>query len=158
MRWIPADRGHVGMLEVVMHAIGDGAVVVEGGETALDRVDQIIRTLDVEVGLLLPGKRSIRQILGGGGGTHREQQGFPGLRAHQSMVVADARFQTCGQGSRQHPAANLAPGQGQSLRVVDIERGHPDCDPARQIVVREVFPEGVGGGGETAGDAHPLVG
>jgi hypothetical protein len=146
------------VLEAAVHAVGDGAVVVEGGEAALDGVDQVVGALDVQVGLLLAGEGGVRQVLGGGGGTHRELQVFTGFRAHQAMVVADARFQSGRQRRFHHPAANLAPGLGQGDGVVDVEREELGGNAIRKSVVGQEFTEGIGRGGESAGDADPLVG
>jgi hypothetical protein len=55
------------MAEALVHAVGDGAVVVERGEDAAHRVEHVVRPADVEVGLLLPGERRIGQVLRGGG-------------------------------------------------------------------------------------------
>ncbi len=54
------------VLEALVHAIGDRAVVVERGEDLLYLVQHVVDADYVEEGLLLTGKRSIRQILGGG--------------------------------------------------------------------------------------------
>ncbi|KAG0774949.1 hypothetical protein G6F22_013672 [Rhizopus arrhizus] len=61
---------HVFMLEAVVHAIGDGAVVVQRGEHFLDLVHDIVGAGDVEEGFLLAGEGRIRQILGGGRRAH----------------------------------------------------------------------------------------
>jgi hypothetical protein len=157
MRWMPADRATIFVLEAAVHAVGDGAVVVEGGEAALDGVDQVVGALDVQVGLLLAGEGGVRQVLGGGGGTHRELQVFTGFRAHQAMVVADARFQSGRQRRFHHPAANLAAGLGQGDGVVDVQRLSLAAMRSASPLWTK-FTEGIGRGGESAGDADPLVG
>src|SRR5690606_18753509 len=58
------------VLEAVVHAVGDRAIVVQRGEDFLERVDDVIGTADIEEGFLLAGKRGIGQVLGGGRGTH----------------------------------------------------------------------------------------
>ncbi|OPZ11406.1 MAG: hypothetical protein BWZ07_02042 [Alphaproteobacteria bacterium ADurb.BinA280] len=52
-------KEHVLVLETMMHAIGDGAVVVETGEHLLDLVHDVVGTDHVEKGLLLSCKRGV---------------------------------------------------------------------------------------------------
>ena len=49
-------QGDIGMDEVLVHAVGDGAVVVKRGKNFLDRVQDVVEPVDVEEGLLLAGK------------------------------------------------------------------------------------------------------
>ncbi len=47
------------MGEAVMHAIGNGAVVVERGEDLSHVQQQVVLALHVQIGFLLPGERGI---------------------------------------------------------------------------------------------------
>jgi hypothetical protein len=81
------------MLEALMHAVGDGAVVVERGEYRVHRVEHRVFTANVEIAFLLAGERGIRQIFGGGRGAHRDRHVGAGLLLHARIVGADLRFQ-----------------------------------------------------------------
>ena len=63
------DRG---VLEALVHAVGDGAVVVERGEDVPDRLQHVVDAADVEEGFLLAGEGGVGQVLGRGGGAHGE--------------------------------------------------------------------------------------
>jgi hypothetical protein len=54
--------------EVVVDAVGDGAVVVERGVDLADRGEDRVDPADVEEGLLLTGEGGVGEVLGGGGG------------------------------------------------------------------------------------------
>jgi hypothetical protein len=69
------------MLEAVVHAVGDGAVVVQRGEHFLDLVHDVVGTGDVEEGFLLAGEGGIRQILGGADEAHGHGHVAAGLSA-----------------------------------------------------------------------------
>src|SRR3546814_17391591 len=58
-------------LEAVVHAVGDGTVVVEAGEDFLDLAHDVVGAGDVEEGFLLAGEGGVGQVLGGRGRTHR---------------------------------------------------------------------------------------
>src|SRR5690606_37015267 len=73
------------VVEALVHAVGDGAVVEERGEDFLGRADHVVHATDVEEGFLLTGKGGIRQVFGGGGGTH----------GHGHVVVTGAHFGEC---------------------------------------------------------------
>ena len=60
------------VVEVVVHAVGDRAVVVERGEHLADRLQHAVDALDVQEGLLLAGERGVGQVLGGGAGAYGE--------------------------------------------------------------------------------------
>jgi hypothetical protein len=62
----------VGVREALVHAVRDRAVVVERCEHVMDPVEHRIDAGDVQEGLLLAGKRRVRQVLGGRAGAHRE--------------------------------------------------------------------------------------
>ncbi len=60
------------VVEVVVHPVGDGAVVVERGEHLTDRLQHAVDALDVQEGLLLAREGSIRQVLRGRAGAYGE--------------------------------------------------------------------------------------
>ena len=67
-----ADSATVAVREALVHAVGDGAVVVERGEHVADRVEHVVGAADVEEGLLLAGEGRFRQVFGRGRGAHGE--------------------------------------------------------------------------------------
>src|SRR3546814_15094500 len=66
---------HVLVLEAVVHAVGDGTVVVEAGKDFLDLAHDVVGAGDVEEGFLLAGEGGVGPVLGGRGGTHRTGRG-----------------------------------------------------------------------------------
>ncbi|MOA57844.1 hypothetical protein D3C78_1821060 [compost metagenome] len=58
------------MVITLMHPVGNGAVVKQGGENVLNRHHDGVNTLHVEEGFLLAGEGGIRHVLCGSGRTH----------------------------------------------------------------------------------------
>jgi hypothetical protein len=69
----PGRQRDLAMVEALVHAIGDRAIVEQRGEHLVNRLDHALEAADVEEGLLLPGEGGIGQILGGRGGTHGDR-------------------------------------------------------------------------------------
>src|SRR5690606_18734952 len=69
------DHGHPdpGPVDLVGLPVGGGALVVERGPAAADRVDHRVGAFDAEVGVLLPGEAGVGQVLGGGAGAHGDR-------------------------------------------------------------------------------------
>src|SRR5690606_21578969 len=143
---------HVLVLEAVVHAVGDRAVVVQRGEHFLDLVHDVVGTGHVEEGFLLAGERSVGQVLGGGGGTHRDGDVAAAILAAQPGVGgADVRVQRWLQRGVDHPLADLAASGGQRVDVLHVQLREPVVDALVQIVVRDEILECLGGGGEATG-------
>src|SRR3546814_17892923 len=68
---------HVVVLEAVVHAVGDGTVVVEAGEDFLDLAHDVVRAGDVEEGFLLAGEGRVVPVLCGRGRTTGADYGNP---------------------------------------------------------------------------------
>ena len=84
---------HVGVGEALVHAVADGAVVVERGEDLLDLVQHVVDAVHVEEGLLLAGERGVGQVLGGGRRAHRERRAAdcpPPARRKRSRIAASS--------------------------------------------------------------------
>jgi hypothetical protein len=142
---------HVLVLEAVVHAVGDGAVVVQRGEHFLDLVHDVVGTGDVEEGFLLAGEGGIRQILGGGRRTHGHGHVAAAVVGAQLGVGgADVLVQLRLQRRIDHPAADFLAGGGQRVDVLDVQRGQLVEDALGQVVVRDEVLEGFSGGGITA--------
>ncbi len=139
------------MLETVVHAVGDGAVVVQRGEHFLDLVHDVVGTGHVEEGFLLSGEGRIRQILGGGRRTHGHGNVAAAiLGAQLGIGGADVLVQLRLQRGVHYPAADFLAGGGQRIDVLDVQRGQPVEDALGQVVVRDEVLEGFSGGGITA--------
>ncbi len=67
---------HFAVGESLVHPVGDGAIVVERGEDALNALEHVVDAADVEVGFLLPREGRVGQILGGRRRAHREARGL----------------------------------------------------------------------------------
>ncbi len=150
---------HVLVLEAVVHAVGDGAVVVQRGEHFLDLVHDIVSTGHVEEGFLLAGEGRIGQIFGGGRGAHRNGHFAAAVLVAQLLVgAADVLVQLRLQRGIDHPGADFLAGNGQRVDVFDVERGQLVEDALGQVVVGNEVLEGFGGRGVTAGDGDPQTG
>ena len=146
------------MVEAVVHAVGDRAVVVEAGEDFLDLAHHVVGAGDVEEGFLLAGERGIGQVFGGRGRAHRHGDVAAAVfRAQRRVGVADVLVQRRLQWRIDHPAADLRTGGGQRGDILDIDRRQLVEDPRMQVVVGDEGLECIGGGGEAAGnrDAKP---
>ena len=54
---------NLAVVEALVDAIGDRAIVEQRCEDLMQRLDHVVEAADIEEGLLLPGKRSVRQVL-----------------------------------------------------------------------------------------------
>ncbi len=70
------------VIEALVYAVGDGAVVEQRGEDFLGRADHVVHATDVEEGFLLAGEGGVRQVFGGRRGAH----------GHGHVVVAGSHF------------------------------------------------------------------
>ena len=139
------------MLEAVVHAVGDGAVVVERGEDFLDLAHDVVGAGDVEEGFLLAGEAGVRQVFGGGRGAH----------GHRDVAAAVLGAQLARRRSRM--SASRSGCSGASItqpRISRAGRGRARARPRRpawpavedalvQVVVGDEGLEGVGGGGDS---------
>ncbi len=97
------------MLEAMVHAVGDGAVVVEAGEDFLDLAHDIVFAGDVEEGFLLAGERGVGQVFGGCRGAHRDRDVAAAVVGAQLAIgLADVAVEFGMQRRVDHPAADLA--------------------------------------------------
>ena len=132
------------MLETVVHAIGDGAVVVEAGEDFLHLDHHIVLAGDVEEGFLLTGKARVRKILGGGRRSHRYRHLTAAVLVAQLAIgTADVAVQFPLQGRTDHPVADLLAGLGQRSHILDIQRREAVENTLVKVVVRNEVLEGL---------------
>ena len=147
------------MLEPVVHAVGDGTVVVEAGEDFLDLVHDIVGTGDVEERLLLAGEAGIRQVFGGRGGTHGHGHVAAAVLGAELRVGAtDVGIQIRLQGRVDHPGADFLAGRGQGGHVFHVQRGQLVEDALGEVVVGDERLERLGRGRVAAGHRDAQVG
>ena len=143
---------HLGMGEALVHPVGDRAIVVERREDLLHRVEDVLVAMDVEEGLLLPGERRVRQILGRRRRAHREAA-LP-LGSQRVIGGVDLRFELRRKRRIDDPSTNLGAGLHERIHVVDIERLERGTDALGEPLVSEKLAIGVGGGGKSTGHAN----
>ena len=139
------------VLETVVHAVGDRAIVVQRGEDFLECVDDVIGTADIEEGFLLAGKRGIGQVFGGGRGAHGDGDiRAAGALAKLRIGFAHGLVEFGDQGGFNDPAADFGTGRGQFGDVVDIQRGQAILDALGKPALRDELLECRSGGGIAA--------
>ena len=72
----PNRQRNCAVLEALIGTVRDGTIGEQGGKAALAGLEQGCMALDIQVGLLLPGKAGVRQILGRGAATHCDINGW----------------------------------------------------------------------------------
>ena len=109
------------MGEVLVYAIGDGAVVVQRSEHLTDGVQDVVDAVDVEEGLLLTCEGSIRQVFCGGRGAYGETA----FAFRNELVIVGAYFgvQAVRQWSFHDPTADGATRFRQCRYVIYVQRG-----------------------------------
>ena len=128
----------VGVREALVHAIGDGAVVVERGEDLLIASKNVVHAIDIEKCFLLAGERGVGQVLGGGGRAHGERR-VRRRRAPARRRPSRSRASSAG-GKRRcdDPAADLArpPWRARRRRRRRASRGARAMRSARSLCAR----------------------
>ena len=124
---LDADRqADAQRVETLVHAVGNGAVGVERGETALAGFQQGGRSLNIQIGFLLAGKAGVGQVLGRGAGAHRDIH--RAIVSGRELFVSreDGRLQARGQLGVQD---RLPGGQAAPLQVGDV----PGIEPIEDV-------------------------
>jgi hypothetical protein len=141
--------------EALVHAVADGAVVVEAGKHLFHLLQHLLDARHVQKGFLLAGKRGVGQILRRG----RRAHGKAGLRVARAQCVkgiADGLFQISWKRLLLHPAADFGARIGQRAHVFRVQRGQPLADALIQPAVGQKLAKGVRRGGKARGHAHAL--
>ena len=139
------------VVEALVHAVGDGTVVEQGSEDFLGGANHVVHTADVEEGFLLAREGGVRQVFGGGGGTHSHGHVVV-AGAHDGEGFADLLVQLGRELGVHHPLANLRAGLGQGIDVIDIEGVKRCVDLRIQAALLEKIAVGLSRSGETAGN------
>ncbi|MNP36381.1 hypothetical protein D3C76_1297660 [compost metagenome] len=115
----PGGEGHALVIVPLMHPVGDGAIVEEGGKHMLDGGHDRVYAAHVEEGLLLTREGGVRHVFGGGGGAHREGGLDPGAQ----LVVGGTHrlLQRRLEGGIHHPVTDLLTGPVEGGNVVHIQ-------------------------------------
>ncbi|CPM24179.1 Uncharacterised protein [Bordetella pertussis] len=146
----------LGVGVALVHAIRNGAVVVQRGENVADLVEHVVDAHHVEEGLLLAGERSVGQVFGGRRGAHRERALAVGVELGE--CGADRLFEFRRERRIDHPLTDLRAGAGQLAYVFGVEGGETVSDALVQTGSLQEVPEGLGGRGKAAGHAYPRAG
>ena len=148
-------ESHHVVLEAFVHAVGDGAVVIERGKHVVHRFFYVFEALDIQEGFLLSGKGGIGQVFGGGGRTHGHGNLVGARISHQFVPCGfDVGFQLGGEGGVQNPLADLRAHACQLDHIVYIQPGQRGGNALIQAVVRQKCAVGFGRSGKAAGHAH----
>ena len=143
------------MGKALVHAIADGAVVVQRGEHFLDLVQHLLDAHDIEKGFLLAGKRGVGQIFCRGGRAHGEA----GLRIaaiEGCERLTDGLFEIRRKGLLLHERTDFGTRGGQRVDVVGVQRIQLGLDSGVQPVVFQELAKRMCRGGKAGGHAHPL--
>ena len=108
------------MGKAFVHAVTDGAVVVQRGEHFFQFVQHVLDTDHVQKGFLLTGERGIGQIFGSGRRTHRKRRlRVAALQAHK--LLADGFFQVSGKRLGFDHGADFGTRCGQGAHVFGVQ-------------------------------------
>lgn len=144
------------MGEALVDAIGDGAIGKQRGKDLFAGAEQMLAAADVEIGLLLAGKRCAGQVFGGGGAAHGDIGVVAVFLFQLAIGLLDLIGEVWWQFAVQDPAADLGTGGGEGAGVMGIQAFERSADLVVQLVVRDVVAIGVGSGGKTIRDLDPL--
>ena len=143
-------QGHLGVGKALVHAVADGAVVVERGEHLFHLVQHVVDANHVQESFLLTGKGGVWQVFGGGRRTHGKR-GF-GVAALQSGEgFTDGFFEVCWERLGLDHGADFGTDGGQRAHVFGVQGVEFGVDAVRQAIELEELAEGVGGGGKAGG-------
>ena len=120
--------------KALVHAVADGAVVVQRSENFADLVQHLLDADHIQEGLLLPGKRSIRQIFGRGGGPDGKRR-LRVASAQRRKRFTYGLLQISRKWLRLNQGTDFGADQGQGPHVFGIERAQTGVDATSQILV-----------------------
>jgi hypothetical protein len=128
-------QGHQLVVEALVHAVGDGAVVEQRSEHFLGRADHVFDATDVQEGFLLAGERGVRQVFGGGRGAHGDSHVVvAGGQRGEGRTDFGVQLREFG---FHDPLADLGAGLGQGIDVIDVQGVERGVDRRSGRSVRE---------------------
>ncbi len=148
------ERHHV-VREALVHAVADGAVVVEGSKDFLHLVQHVVDADHVQEGFLLAREGGVGQVFGRGRGAHGERGrgvAFAQLRER----LGNGFLQVGRKGLGLDHRADLGAGHGQRPHVFGVQGGEPLADLVGQAVVGQELAERMRRGREARGHPHAL--
>ncbi len=157
MRCTAGRQGHQLVVEALVHAVGDGAVVEQRSEHFLGRADHVIDAADVEEGFLLAGERGVRQVFSGSRGTHGNGHVVV-VGGHFGEGRTDFRIQAWREFGFHDPLANLRAGLGQGIDVVNVQRVERGVNAVVQPTLLEKVTVRLSRSGKAARHRHAGTG
>ncbi|VVN12319.1 hypothetical protein PS639_03855 [Pseudomonas fluorescens] len=113
-------QGHQLVVEALVDAVGNGAVVEQRGEHLFGGANDVFDATDVQEGLLLTGEGSVRQVFGGS----RRAHGHGHVRVagrQRGERGADFGVEFLGELGFHDPLTDLRAGLGQGVHIVDVQ-------------------------------------
>ena len=144
---------HVGMGKALVHAVADGAVVVERGKDLADLVQHRLDAHHIEKTFLLTGEAGIGQVFGGGRRAHRER-GLGVVTGQRGERGANGRFQVGRERCVLNPATDLGAGRGQRTHVFGVQRIEPRVDLGGQPAMGQKLAKGMRRGRKAGWHPH----
>src|SRR4249919_2399734 len=114
-------EGNRSVVEVVMYAVGNGSIVMQGGEHLTNRSQDLLDAADVEECLLLSGEGGVRQILGCGARPDGEGQLDEVTYYYRERNIAAVVFTVDASTVTGHPSLSsdeIAEGAGKNADVL----------------------------------------
>ena len=146
-------QSHMLVGKALVHAVADGAVVVERGKYFADLVQHVFNAQHVQKRFLLTGERGVGQVFGRGRRAHGKGRSRV-ARTQCLKCRADALLQIGRERLHFHHGADLSPGHGQGAHVLDIERAQARVDAAAQVLVGQKGTKSVRRGGKAGRHFH----
>ncbi len=140
------------VIEAVVHAIGNGAIVEQRCENLMHRLQYGRVAPHVEECFLLAGERRFRQIFRRCGGTHGDRDLL--AAAHAPELFQHRFFQLGREGCGENPLADLLARHRELLDVFNVEIGQRATDAFVEPGLLQEVAVGLCRGGETTGNAH----
>ncbi len=150
-------QGNQLVIEALVHAVGDGAVIEQRSEHFLGRADHVIDAADVEEGFLLAGERGVWQVFSGSRGT--DSNGHVVVAGgHFCEGRTDFRIQAWREFGFHDPLANLRAGLGQGIDVVNVQRVERGVNAVVQPALLEKVTVRLSRSGKAARHRHAGTG
>ena len=149
---------HLEMVEPVVDAVRDGAVREQRGLTALDRVNQQLFALNVEVGVVLASKTGVGQVFGRGRTAHRHTQGLAAGSFQGAPGFTQLLLYRRGHGRAVNNIASPGAGLGQSGYVSLVQCIQQAMQRGPGVCRIQGIAVGLGGDGKAIGHTHPQGG
>src|SRR5690606_37275861 len=149
-------QGHFGMRVAFVHAIRNGAVVVQRCEHVADFLEHFVDAHHVEIRFLLPRERRIGKVFGRGRRAHGKRTLPVGIEL--GKCLADFLLEFGRKRRVDDPLADLGTDRCQFAHVFGIERAELFGNALIKAGGFQEIAERLRGGGKPAGNAHTGAG